>query len=95
MATHKAQRHPSEVEGEALQFLAYIHPVLIESNRDPNFMYNMDQTPVQMAMEVEVHHRQGWRAYGESTHLRVRNKACDSGCHSDSFRPPSEIDGGV
>ena len=54
MATHKAQRHPSEVEGEALQFLAYIRPVLIESNRDPNFMYNMDQTPVQMAMDWKV-----------------------------------------
>ncbi len=27
MATHKAQQHPSEVEGEALQFLDYIRPI--------------------------------------------------------------------
>ena len=51
MATHKAQRHPSEVEGEALDFLANIRPILIDANRDPNHIYNMDQTPVQMAME--------------------------------------------
>jgi hypothetical protein len=51
MATHKAQRHPSEVEGEALDFLANICPILIDANRDPNHIYNMDQTPVQMAME--------------------------------------------
>jgi hypothetical protein len=54
MATHKVQCHPSEVEGKALDFLAYIRPVLIESNRDPNFIYNMDQTPVQMAMDWNV-----------------------------------------
>jgi hypothetical protein len=54
MATHKAQRHPSEVEAEALQFLAYIRPILTEPNRDPNFIFNMDQTPVQMAMDYKV-----------------------------------------
>jgi hypothetical protein len=54
MATHKAQRHPSEVEGEALQFLSYMCLILVESNRDPNFIYNMDQTPVQMAMDWKV-----------------------------------------
>ena len=54
MATHKAQRHPSEVEAEALQFLTYICPILTEPNRDPNFIYNMDQTPVQMAMDYKV-----------------------------------------
>ena len=54
MATHKAQRHPSEVEGEALQFLECVRPILVESNRDPNFIYNMDQTPVQMAMDWKV-----------------------------------------
>ncbi len=42
------------MEGKALQFLAYVRPVLIESNRDPNFIYNMDQTPVQMAMDWKV-----------------------------------------
>ena len=54
MATHKAQRHPSEVEAEALQFLAYIHPIFMEPNRDANFIFNMDQTLVQMAMDWKV-----------------------------------------
>jgi hypothetical protein len=46
MATHKAQRHPSEVEGEALDYLTHIRPILLDVNRDPNYIYNMDQTPV-------------------------------------------------
>ena len=54
MATHKAQRHPSEVENEALEFLDYIRPILIEPNRDPNYIYNMDQTPVWMAMDTKM-----------------------------------------
>ncbi len=51
MATHKAQRHPSKVEGEALDFLTNIRPILLDANRDSSHMYNTDQTPVQMAME--------------------------------------------
>jgi hypothetical protein len=46
MATHKAQCHPSEVEGEALEFLEYIRPILKEPSRDLNYIMNMDQTPV-------------------------------------------------
>jgi hypothetical protein len=51
MATHKAQRHPSEVEGEALKFLDYIRPILKEPNRDLNYIMNMDQTPVFHVMD--------------------------------------------
>jgi hypothetical protein len=51
MATHKAQCHPSEVEGKALQFLGYIRPILQEQNRDPDYIINMDQTPVFHAMD--------------------------------------------
>ena len=54
MATHKAQRHPSEVEGEALQFLDVIRPVLLEHNRHPDFVINMDQTPVYHAMDFRT-----------------------------------------
>ena len=43
-----------EVEGEALQFLDVIRPVLLEPNRDPNIVYNMDQTPVWMAMDDKM-----------------------------------------
>ncbi len=54
MATHKAQRHPSEVEKEVLEFLDYIRPILIEPNRDADYIYNMDQTPVWMAMDDKM-----------------------------------------
>jgi len=54
MATHKAQRHLSEVEGEALEFLDYIRPILKEPNRDLNYIMNMDQTPVFHAMDFRT-----------------------------------------
>ena len=54
MVTHKAQHHPSKVEGKAIDFLADIRPVLIDANRDPNHIYNIDQTPVQMGMNWKV-----------------------------------------
>ncbi len=50
MVTHKAQHHPCKVEGKAIDFLADICPVLIDANRDPNHIYNIDQTPVQIQM---------------------------------------------
>jgi hypothetical protein len=50
VATHKAQRDPCEVEGEALDFLAYIRPHLAGPHRSPNYIINMDQTPVYHAM---------------------------------------------
>ena len=51
MATHKAQRHPSEVEGEALQFLDVIRPILLEQNRDQDYVIKRDQTPVYHVMD--------------------------------------------
>jgi hypothetical protein len=54
MATHKAQCHPSKVQGEALQFLDYICPILQERNRDPDYIINMDQTPVFHAMDFRT-----------------------------------------
>jgi hypothetical protein len=54
MATHKAQRHPSEDGKEALEFLDYIHPILIKPNRDADYIYNMDQIPVWMAMDTKM-----------------------------------------
>ena len=50
VATHKAQRDPREVEGEALDFLAYIRPHLAGPHRSPDYIINMDQTPVYHAM---------------------------------------------
>ncbi len=54
MATHKAQRHPSEIEGEARQFLDYIRPIFQEQNRNPDYIINMDQTPVFHAMDFHM-----------------------------------------
>ncbi len=50
MATNKALRHPSKVEGKALQFFDVIRPILHEQNKDLDYVINMDQTPVYHAM---------------------------------------------
>ncbi len=44
--THKAQRDPREVEREALQFFDYIRPRMADGSRHPDYIINMDQTPV-------------------------------------------------
>ena len=54
MATHKAQRHPSEVEADALQFLDVMRPILLEQNRDLDYVINMDQTPVYHVMDFKT-----------------------------------------
>ena len=53
MATHKAQRHPSEVDAKALQFLDYIRSILQEQNCDLDYIINMDQTLVFHAMDFQ------------------------------------------
>ena len=54
VATHMAQRDPREVEAEALEFLEYIRPRLEDGSRDPDYIVNMDQTPVYHAMNVRT-----------------------------------------
>ena len=49
--THKAQRDPREVEREALEFLDYIRPRMADGSRHPDYIINMDQTPVWHAMD--------------------------------------------
>ena len=44
--THKAQRDPREVEREALEFLDYIRPRMVDGSRHPDYIINMDQTPI-------------------------------------------------
>jgi hypothetical protein len=46
MATHKAQHHPSEVKGKALQFFNVIGPVPLAQYRDIDNVLDMDQTSV-------------------------------------------------
>ena len=44
--THKAQRDPRKVEVEALQFLDYICPRVADGSQHPDYIINMDQTPI-------------------------------------------------
>ena len=50
MGTHKTQRKPEEVEGEAKDYMHLICPFVIGSHRDPRFVLNMNQTPVYFSM---------------------------------------------
>ncbi len=52
VATHTAQHDPCEVEAEAFEFLEYICPRLEDGSHDPNYIINMDQTPVYHAMST-------------------------------------------
>ena len=51
VATHKAQRDPREVEREVKEFLKYIRPQLTDGSHHPDFILNMDQTPVYHSMD--------------------------------------------
>lgn len=46
LGTHKSQMDPSLVQDEAREWMAMIVPTLVGPERDPNFILNMDQTPV-------------------------------------------------
>jgi len=46
LGTHKSQTDPSLVQDAAREWMAMIVPTLVGPERDPNFILNMDQTPV-------------------------------------------------
>ena len=50
VCTHESQRSPAAVEGEAMDWLIRIRPLLIGDNRDQRFIINMDQTPIFFTM---------------------------------------------
>ena len=50
VGTHEAQRSPSEVRADALNFLVSLRPTLIEPGRSQHFILNMDQTPIFFSM---------------------------------------------
>jgi DNA-binding transcriptional regulator YiaG len=54
VATHKAQREPGEVRGEALAHLEVQVPRVNDTCRHQDFIMNMDQTPVYHSMGQEV-----------------------------------------
>jgi Asp/Glu/hydantoin racemase len=52
VATHMSQRDPHEIEAEAIEFLEYIRPRLDDGSRHPDYIINMDQTPIYHAMNA-------------------------------------------
>ena len=50
VATHMSQRDPHKVEAEAIKFLKYIRPRLDNGSCPPDYIINMDQTPVYHAI---------------------------------------------
>ena len=47
---HVSQRHPLETQEEALYFDKFIFPYVVGSHQDPNYVLNMDQTPIFFSM---------------------------------------------
>jgi len=73
IATHVGQRNPVEVEAEAKGFLEVIVPRVNDANRHPDFVINMDQTPVWHAMDAKgTIHEMGART------INMRTATADS-----------------
>jgi hypothetical protein len=53
MGTHRLQRPPVEIEGEALNFMQFMCRIVSGGNRDRRFVINMDQTPVYFSMNAK------------------------------------------
>jgi hypothetical protein len=53
MGTHTLQCAPAEVESKALNHMAYMHRIILGSNRNRRFILNMDQTPVYFLMSTK------------------------------------------
>ena len=47
---HVSQRHPSETQQEALDFVMFMQPRIIGRHRNPDYIINMDQTPILFSM---------------------------------------------
>lgn len=50
MGTHESQRHPEEVQEEASDYMMVMREKVVGPHRDPDFIINMDQTPVYFSM---------------------------------------------
>ena len=48
--THKAQKHPREMQDLVEKFVLTTWPFLSQPNRDKRFIINMDQTPIFFGM---------------------------------------------
>jgi hypothetical protein len=73
VATHTAHRPPQEMCNEAHGFLQEIIPIIINANQSPAFTLNMDQTPVNHAMNPKGTINSG--VHAQSTCTRRVGKA--------------------
>ena len=48
--THVSQRHPSETQEEALDFVKFMRPCVVGRHRDTDYVLNMDHTPIFFSM---------------------------------------------
>jgi hypothetical protein len=47
MGTHESSRNPASVANEAIDFIVFVaRPLVVQPNRHPDYIINMDQTPV-------------------------------------------------
>jgi hypothetical protein len=53
MGTHALQRPPAKVEGEAFNFMRFMHVIVSGGNRNMRFIIDMDQTPVYFSMNAK------------------------------------------
>ncbi len=68
MGAHTSQRPPAEVEGEASNYMQFMHRIVSGHNRDLRFIINMDQTPVYFLMNA----KQTYEVIGRKTiHIRT------------------------
>jgi hypothetical protein len=68
MGTHTSQRPPTEVEGEASDFMKFVRVIVSGGNRDRRFILNMDQTPVFFSMSS----KRTYEVIGKKTiHIRT------------------------
>ena len=86
VATHMAHRDPREVVAEAVELLEYVRPHLEDGSPDPDYIMNMDQTPVTHAMNARTTiERKGTRTVnmrtsaGDTKHVTVAATITASG----------------
>lgn len=73
MGTHESQRPPSEMAGEAGDFMATIRPLLKGPHRNEDFVMNMDQTPIPFTFNTNP----TLQLKGTKT-VNIRKSMCDT-----------------
>jgi hypothetical protein len=53
MGTHTSQLPPAELKSKAINFMRFMHQIVISSNRDQHYILNMDQMTVYFLMNAK------------------------------------------